>query len=803
MKITTWTGGWLVGMTLSLATAQAQDLVRETFQNGIALEESGGEPKRTSEAYAEALRLADERQALHASILFRWAEFQRRQGKTAEAAELYRRLLREHPGASDLVASARRQLGESTATPALATGVGESGQLLQTVELRRLEFEQKAAELQARLKRYRAHASPAEAMAADGASPELTRLLKTRSELKLKDAGLGSGTGERVALRRQLAAVERQLEDQVDNGLASIEADLTFKREAAQEFSKKAATLRATAATGGNGDGGPRNDAERLLVEEIRVAEEQLLTEQKKVEVGRGTTEEVLKARRELLSLKRQLAEKQKPDRLDVLPGVSSAVRPSTPTVVPDPETQELERLQKLFRDSPDRLTQDGGQGVPVAQAARNDWLRVLDYLIGEGMPGRQAEQLRLGIVSAIGAGRVEAVRRLLAAGADPNAADSIGFTPLHQAAALGHRAIAELLLDRGAELDAQTTRLYTGPGQTIASGGTPLHAAVANQRLALVKLLLQRGAAPDASSADKRTPLNAAATMGWIEGATHLLESGADPDLGYALHVASARDPKWVALLLDAGADPNLITPDTMMTPLHSVVARSGGPSQASAELLLKRGAYANPGDSQGLTPLDYDQSPKIEEVLRVGGAKRVGFTRPVNPGPSHQEENGIGLVQGALAFRIPSPGNLASISEVPPSLREAFAKTTAEKPAPPLTVSRLLRDLVAMESNRPGFGPDLTRVVITSRPGNSGANQTIGARPVVPNGRYAPQAVPAKGVMMNGVTPGSQSSTNNIAAILESGDASKDVVIEPDGFTTIFVPFKAHVKPKRPTRK
>lgn len=795
----------MVGMALATAQVQAQDLIRETFQNGIALEESGGEPKRTSEAYAEALRLADERQALHASILFRWAEFQRRQGKTVEAAELYRRLLREHPEASDLVASARRQLGESTATPAGAIGGGESGPLLQTVELRRLEFEQKAAELQARLKRYRAHASPAEAMAADGASPELTRLLKTRSELKLKDAGLseqfGNGHPERVAVRRQLAAVERQLEDQVDNGLASIEADLTFKREAAQEFSKKAATLRATAATGGNG--GPRNDAERLLVEEIRVAEEQLLTEQKKVEVGRGTTEEVLKARRELLSLKRQLAEKQKPDRLDVLPGVSSAVRPSTPTVAPDPETQELERLQKLFRDSPDRLTQDGGQGVPLAQAARNDWLRVVDYLVAEGMPGRQAEQLRLGIVSAIGAGRVEVVRRLLAAGADPNAADQIGFTPLHQAAALGHRAVAELLLDSGALLGTQTTRLYTGPGQNIGSGGTPLHAAVANQRLALVKLLLERGADPDAF-AELQTPLSMAVANGWIEGTMRLLESGADPDLGYALHRASARDPKWVALMLDAGADPNRITPDTMMTPLHSVVASSGGLQPASAELLLKRGAYANPGDALGLTPLDQVQLPKLEEILRAGGAKKVGFAQELRPGMvSSQEAPIIGMVQGALAFRIPSPANLASIPDVLPSLREAFAKPTAEKPAPPLTVARLLRDLVTMESNRPGFGPDLTRVVITSRPGRSGANQTIGARPGVPNGRYAPQAVPAAGIMMNGVSPGSQSSTNNIAAILESGDASKDVVIEPDGFTTIFVPFKAHVKPKRPTRK
>lgn len=53
--------------------------------------------------------------------------------------------------------------------------------------------------------------------------------------------------------------------------------------------------------------------------------------------------------------------------------------------------------------------------------------------------------------------GNAEAVRVLLALGADVNAADYRQYTPLHVAAERGHLAIVKMLIKKGADLSAET----------------------------------------------------------------------------------------------------------------------------------------------------------------------------------------------------------------------------------------------------------------------------------------------------------------------------------------------------------
>ena len=58
--------------------------------------------------------------------------------------------------------------------------------------------------------------------------------------------------------------------------------------------------------------------------------------------------------------------------------------------------------------------------------------------------------------------GNIEAVKQHLAAGAEVNAKDEDGWTPLHLAAKEGHKEIAELLIDKGADVNAGEEEAYT-----------------------------------------------------------------------------------------------------------------------------------------------------------------------------------------------------------------------------------------------------------------------------------------------------------------------------------------------------
>ena len=150
----------------------------------------------------------------------------------------------------------------------------------------------------------------------------------------------------------------------------------------------------------------------------------------------------------------------------------------------------------------------------------------------------------------------VVAVRSLLEAGTDPNAARGDGLTALHLAAQAGNLEIAKLLISAGAQVGA-TTRIGgympihlaseaaesslvgalieagADPNAvTTASGVTPLHlAAKAFKGESTVRVLLEHGARVNAVEASARqTPLMFAASYGRLGAVRELLGHGADP---------------------------------------------------------------------------------------------------------------------------------------------------------------------------------------------------------------------------------------------------------------------------------
>ena len=94
--------------------------------------------------------------------------------------------------------------------------------------------------------------------------------------------------------------------------------------------------------------------------------------------------------------------------------------------------------------------------------------------------------------------GAIAAAQVLLEAGANPNARDQWGQTPLHRAAAhlTASLLLIEPLLAAGADLDARDKK-----------GRTPLHLAAANEYTSAVDALIDAGADLDARDKYGETP--------------------------------------------------------------------------------------------------------------------------------------------------------------------------------------------------------------------------------------------------------------------------------------------------------
>ena len=109
-------------------------------------------------------------------------------------------------------------------------------------------------------------------------------------------------------------------------------------------------------------------------------------------------------------------------------------------------------------------------------------------------------------------------VEILISSGADLEAKDNSGETPLHSAAERNHLELAELLISSGAEVNVKRN-----------DGSMPLHDAAANDSLAVAELLISSGAEVNVKDNSGWTPLHWAAYNNSLEIAQLLISSGAD----------------------------------------------------------------------------------------------------------------------------------------------------------------------------------------------------------------------------------------------------------------------------------
>lgn len=195
----------------------------------------------------------------------------------------------------------------------------------------------------------------------------------------------------------------------------------------------------------------------------------------------------------------------------------------------------------------------------------------------------------------------------------------------LRLAASRGHAGCVEELLFRGAEVDDD-------PG-----GNTALHDACVGGHSVCVQLLLSHGADPEVLSADGSAPLHLCTSAQSFHCAELLLEGGADVNVRTResrltpLHGAARRGlEEHVELFLSHGADV-LATNQEGETPLNTACSAAERPSEAGRYLrviqkLLDAGANPQTAGRKQHTPLHNvcaNCCPRIVDVLLQHGAK------------------------------------------------------------------------------------------------------------------------------------------------------------------------------------
>lgn len=244
---------------------------------------------------------------------------------------------------------------------------------------------------------------------------------------------------------------------------------------------------------------------------------------------------------------------------------------------------------------------------------------------------------------SAIRENNLVQLKALLDQSGSANVADARGITPLMYAAEVGSVDAMRLLIDRGADVNAQNgygstalmwsvsdlgkVRLLLDHGADVniaaRSGRTALIVAgFANPSAEVVRLLLAKGAKVDVMDVRHVTPLNAATFGDDTAAIRFLLDAGADintPDtfigLTPLMNAAGNRNLAAVKLLLAKGASVNAVSKTEGLPKIQTGTVEFGGwtPLLMSAafgppeavNVLLNAGAKIDAQDYRGFTPL------------------------------------------------------------------------------------------------------------------------------------------------------------------------------------------------------
>lgn len=249
-----------------------------------------------------------------------------------------------------------------------------------------------------------------------------------------------------------------------------------------------------------------------------------------------------------------------------------------------------------------------------------------------------------------------DAVRRLLQAGADVNAAQADGATALHWAAYHGDAGLAKLLLQAGAN-----------PAAANREGSTPLWLAASVGDATMIETLLERGADANEKLPLGRRPLMLAARAGSVEAVRVLLDHGADANAKETargttalMQAADQGHADVIALLIERGADVRAASAPVFRDGRTAALGKSGDPRDA-----VRR---------QVIAILCDEKSPDLAKIKELagenGGAagpRKAGAEASAASDPCKLKRGPLGFVfasgRGNREARQPDGGGLTAL--------------------------------------------------------------------------------------------------------------------------------------------
>lgn len=254
--------------------------------------------------------------------------------------------------------------------------------------------------------------------------------------------------------------------------------------------------------------------------------------------------------------------------------------------------------------------------------------------------------------------GSVDMVALLLDGGADVNAREACGATPLHWAVSvenMGRESVVELLLDRGAEIDTPRKQ----------DGETALKMAINKGDMRMFEILLERGAGIEVRGRLNETPLMTAAAHGMMNMVRILLGMGAKVgcrnDYGEtALHLTAGADSgEMLRVILNAwdmsAEDKEYrfinIQNDEGDTALHAVTRDEGRKRRIEKGNIIRQLSKERLEEGGGVTVDPEAEVIAIQKAAEAGLTASVRFLLERGACPNHDNDYGRRPLHNAAA--------------------------------------------------------------------------------------------------------------------------------------------------------